>query len=122
MSPWPSSVAALYAERPLGPPILAEQVLAGAEDAVVPALDRGRGLGGAGLQVGEVGLAEGAFDDVEVERQVGGQLGVHGVEQVAAQLLAGRAGQTLPAPDGAQGVQAGLAPVLAHVLEPGAEL
>ena len=101
-----------------------EQVLARLEDAVLPGLG---GLGGCrglglGLEVGEVGLAEGALDDLEVELEVGGQVGVEGVEQVAAELLAARAGQPGAVPDGAQGVELAVAAVLADVLEPGAEL
>ena len=85
-------------------------------------LDDGGGLRRLGLQVGEVRLAERALDDFEVELQVAGEVGVEGVEQEAAELLAGRAGQAAAAPDRAQGVQVGVAAVLADVLEPGAEL
>ena len=49
------------------PPVVAEQVLARLEDAVAAVLGGRRGLRGLGLEVGEVGLAEGALDDIEVE-------------------------------------------------------
>src|SRR4051812_45548438 len=105
-----------------GAPLVVEQVLARLEDAIATVLAGVRGLGGLGLEVVEVGLAEGAADDVEVEGDVGRQGGVEGVEQGAAELLAGRAGEAAPPPDGPEGVQAGVASVLADVLEPGAEL
>ena len=103
--------------------IFAEQVLARLENAVLAGLRRtgGRGLR-LGLQVVEVGLAERALDHLEVELQVGGQLGIQGIEQEAAELLAAGAGQPGAVPDGAQGVELAVGPVLADVLEPGAEL
>ena len=54
--------------------------------------------------------------------QVRGQLGVEGVEQVAAELLAAGAGQPGAVPDRAQGVELAVLAVLADVLELGAEL
>ena len=106
------------------PLVLAEQMLARLEDPVLAALggmSGGRGLR-LDLQVGEVGLAERALDHLEVEPEVRGQLGVEGIEQEAAQLLAAGAGQAGAMPDGAQGVELAVGPVLADVLQPGAEL
>ena len=48
--------------------------------------------------------------------------GIEGVEQVAAELLAGGAGQPRPAPDGAQGVKLEVVAVVADVLQPRAKL
>jgi hypothetical protein len=86
-----------------------------------------RSLGGGGglrldLQVGEVGLTEGALDNIEVELQVRGQRGIHGIEQETAELLATRAGQAGTVPDRAQGVELAIGSVLANVLEPGSQL
>ena len=89
--------------------------------AVLGGVCGGGGLG-LDLQVVEVGLAEGALDDFEVEGQVGGELGVERIEQEASQLLAAGAGQAGTMPDGAQGVQVTVGPVLTHILEPGAKL
>src|SRR5450755_2018679 len=103
-------------------PLVAEQVLARLEDAVVAVLDGGGGLRRLRLEVGEVGLTERALDHVEVEPEIAGKLGVERVEQEAAELLTARAGQAAPTPDRAQGVKVGVAAVLADVFEPGAKL
>ena len=57
-----------------------------------------------GLQVGEVGQAVGAGDGLQVEFDVVLEFIVEHLEEVAAELLAGRAGETFAAPDGAEGV------------------
>ena len=63
------------------------------------------------LEVVEVGLAEAAADDVEMELDVGGFFVGQGTEQMAAELLARGATETIAAPDFAERVDAGVAAV-----------
>src|SRR5262249_37195631 len=58
------------------------------------------------LQVVEVGLAEGAADDFEVEVDEVNEFRVTGSEQVATELLAGQATDALASPNRADGVLA----------------
>ena len=104
--------------------ILAEQMLARLKDAVLAGLGGMTGGSGLrlGLQVGEIGLTEGALDDLEVEGQVRGQLGVECIEQEAAQLLAAGAGQAGAEPDGTQGVELAVGSVLADFFKLAAQL
>src|SRR5436190_16470905 len=90
-------------------------------DALLPCLG-GSGLSRLAAEVGQVRAAEGAGHHVEVEGQVAGQVGVEGIEQVAAELLPARTGEPATTPDGAEGVQAGVAPVLPRVLQAGTQL
>src|SRR6476469_3928256 len=85
-------------------------------------LGGGGGLSCLGFEVGQVGLAEGTLDDVDVEGDVGTEIGVEGVEEEAPELLAVRAGEAAAAPDRTQGVESGIAAVLADVFKAGAEL
>ena len=104
--------------------VFVQQVLARLKDAVLAVLGGGGGGGGLRLhlQIVEVGFAERALDDLDVKRQVRGQLGVECFEQVAAQLLAAGAGQPRAVPDRAQGVQLAVGAVLADIFESGAKL
>ena len=52
-----------------------------------------------GLEIGEIGQAEWALDHFEVKSQVGSQLRIEGVEQIAPELLTARARQTGAVPD-----------------------
>ncbi len=115
-------MTSLYRSRPLRRPGSSpEEVAARLHDLLAAGLGRG-GVGlGLAFEVGEVGLAERAGDDVDVEPEVVGQVGVEDVEEQAPELLAGRAGQPVPPPDRPQAVQAGFAPVLADLFEPGPE-
>src|SRR5581483_8670742 len=82
---------------------------AGLEVAPPPFLRLGRRLLQAGLQVGLVRQALGAADRLQVKANVVLLLLVEDLQQVAAQLLARRAGEVLAAPDGADGVVAAVA-------------
>ena len=124
MQAFQGSRQALPASRLSALLILAEQVLARLKDAVLAGLGGMTGGGGLrlGLQVGEIGLTEGALDDLEVKGQVRGQLGVERIEQEASQLLAAGAGQARAEPDRTQGVQLAVGSVLADFFEPAAQL
>src|SRR5258708_20438713 len=91
---------------------------AGLEDPVVPVPGVAGGGLGLALEVGEVGLAERALDDLDVEPQVRGEVGVEGVEQEAPELLAARPGQARAAPDRTEGAGADILPPLAAHLQP----
>src|SRR5262249_48888713 len=80
------------------PSFVAQQVLARLEDAVAPVLRGGRGLRGLGLEVGQVGLTEGALDHFEMKANILRQRGVKGIEQGTSELLAGGTGQPAAAP------------------------
>src|SRR5690349_2987285 len=79
---------------------------AGLEVAPPALLGLRRRLLQAGLQVGLVRQAVGAADRFQVKADVLLLLVVEDLQQVAAQLLARRAGEVLAAPDGADGVVA----------------
>jgi hypothetical protein len=73
-----------------------------------------------GLEVGEIGLAERAGDGLQVELDVILEAGFEGLEEVGTELLAGRATQPLPPPDGPDCVFAAVA-LLEHHRELAAE-
>ena len=72
-------------------------------------------------QIGEVRLAEGALDDLDMKRDVRGEVGGESFEQIAAKLLTAWAGQAAPTPDGPECVEPRIRPVVPNVLEPGPE-
>src|SRR5581483_5828239 len=88
-----------------------EQPRAGLEEPPAALVRLTAGLLLAGLQVGQVGQAERAADGAQVELDVILEVRVEGLEQGRAELLAGRAAQPGPPPDGADGVLAAVAPL-----------
>ena len=84
--------------------------LAGWEGIILVAL----GLALLAAEVFQVGLAVAAADDVQVEVDIGRVPFVQGAEQVAAELLAGRATEPLTPPDIADAVNAGVAAAVDH--------
>src|SRR5271157_3065995 len=105
------------------PAFLAQQILNHLENAVPPTGGRFRRRSGlAALEVSEVGLAVRAFNHVDVELDVRSQFRIEGVEQVAAKLLAGRAGQPGAVPDTPQRVKLEVLAIAADLLEPGAKI
>ena len=69
------------------------------EEAGVSRLDGGgRGLR-LTFEVGEIGLAERALDDFDMEDEIVGEVGFEDIEKKAAELLAARAGQAGASPD-----------------------
>src|SRR4051812_37768840 len=103
--------SSLATSIPSAPSFFTKQMLARPQDAVVAALDQRGGLCRLGMQVGEVRLAEGALDHLEVELQVTSQVGIESVKQIATELLTRRAGEPSSAPDRSQCVQVGIAAV-----------
>src|SRR5579885_3676187 len=90
----------------------------GLEEASPPLAGGGDVLLLKGLQVSEVGQAVGAGDRLQVEFDVVLHLVVEDLQEIAAELLAGRASEALAAPDRAERVFAAVA--LLHGLAQGA--
>ena len=71
------------------------------------------------FQVGEIGLAEGALDNLEVEGQIRSQFGVERIEQETTQLLAVGACQACAVPDSPESVKLSVGAFLADFLKLG---
>ena len=84
-------------------------------------MGRGGGLR-LGFQIGEIRLAEGALNDLEMEGQIRSEFRVECIEQETTQLLAAGACQARPVPDRSQGVELPVGAVLADFLELGTKL
>src|SRR5712692_5515076 len=61
-----------------------------------------------GLQIGQIGLAEGAAHRLQVESNILLQIEVEDLQQVTAQLFAGRTAESLASPNRPDGVLAAI--------------